>query len=173
MITLLHGGQTGVDRGAHEAAIDNGWPVTGYMPRDGRDELGPIPPDVARFLTPHEKPGYGARTEANVRSATALLIVVQDANDPCVTPGTTKTIDLARSRHLPKKIIDPAQDVPLLAIWIRGLLSFGTLPLLRDEAPPSLRLLVAGPRESKWRGAQDATATLLRHVHQALIEIPR
>ncbi|HSX21410.1 MAG TPA: putative molybdenum carrier protein, partial [Gaiellaceae bacterium] len=69
MITIVHGGQTGVDRGAHEAAIDNGWRVAGYMPRDGRDELGPIPPDVARFLVAHEKAGYGARTEANVRAS--------------------------------------------------------------------------------------------------------
>ena len=38
MITITHGGQTGVDRGAHEAAIDNGWRVAGYMPRDQRDE---------------------------------------------------------------------------------------------------------------------------------------
>lgn len=38
LITIIHGGQSGADRGAHEAAISNGWNVTGYMPRDCRDE---------------------------------------------------------------------------------------------------------------------------------------
>ncbi len=31
MITIVHGGQTGVDCGVHEVVIDNGWTVRGYM----------------------------------------------------------------------------------------------------------------------------------------------
>ncbi len=192
MITIVHGGQTGVDRGAHEAAIDNGWLVAGYMPRDGRDELGGIPPDVARFLVPHEKTSYAARTEANVRTSSAALVVVRDADDPRATPGTAKTIDLAARRNLRRMIVDPATDAAQIARWIwTDLLMVLPLPLplerrvfepgreegdglqMRPLDSIPTRLLVAGPRESKWQGARVETAALLRRVGLALAEIPR
>ena len=178
MLTVVQGGQTGVDRGAHEAAIDNGWSVAGYMPCDGRDELGKIPDAVARFLTAHDKTHYVARTAANVQMANALLIVVHDATDPRATPGTAKTIDLATGRHLHRLIVDPKFDPARIARWIWGdLLKMMTtlpLPLLGEPLDPApTRLLVAGPRESKWRGAQVATAGLLRQVARDLAEIAR
>lgn len=175
MITIVHGGQTGVDRGGHEGAIDNGWRVTGYMPSDARDERGPIPEDVARFLVPHDKASYAARTEANVQSVNAALIVVRDANDPRVTPGTAMTIDLAARRHLPRKIVDPTTDATQIALWIwSDLLMLRTLMLPLDGLkldPAPTRLLVAGPRESKWRGARAETASLLRRIAIAIAEI--
>ncbi len=178
MITVVHGGQTGVDRGAHDAAIDNGWRVAGYMPRDGRDELGKIPEAVARCLTPHEKTGYGARTEANVQMANAALIVVRDADDPRVTPGTTKTIDLVTARRLRRLVVDPKFDPARIARWIWSdlMMMTGTLslPLLGTQLDPApTRLIVAGPRESKWSGARIETAGLLRRVALALAEIPQ
>lgn len=175
-LTIVHGGQSGVDRGAHEAAVTNGWPIGGYMPRDGRDELGKIPDAVARHLIPCAKTGYGARTEANVRSATAALIVVKSADDPRATPGTAKTIALVADRRLPRMIVDPKSDPTVIARWIwSALLSprqTSQLPLLgtAPELPP-VRLLVAGPRESLWRGARLETAFLLRQVASALAEV--
>jgi Circularly permutated YpsA SLOG family len=176
LITIVHGGQTGVDRGAHEAAIDNDWPVAGYMPRDGRDECGKIPDDVAKFLVPHEKTSYAARTEANVHAVTAALIVVHDADDPRVTPGTTKTLELAKKRRLRRLIVDPRAEPTTIARWIWSdlLMMQAQLPLLGQAlAPLTTRLLVAGPRESKWQGARVQTAALLRRVAIALAEISR
>ena len=177
MITIVQGGQTGCDRGAHEAALANGWRVSGYMPRDGRDELGPIPPDVARYLIPHETASYAGRTAANVRSAGAALIVVRDAADPRTTPGTTLTIDLAAGRRLRSLVVDPKTDAALIARWIWStLFTARTLSLPLEPAapdPPPPRLLVAGPRESKWPGARVDTAELLRRVALALAEIPQ
>jgi hypothetical protein len=174
-LTIVHGGPTGTDRGAHEAALDNGWLVAGYMPHDGRDELGKIPEDVARFLVPHEKTIYAARTEANVRSASAALIVVRDEDDPRVTPGTAKTIGLCADRKLRRMIVDPTTEAMRIARWIwNDLLMIGTLPLpLEAHAldPVPARLLVAGPRESKWKGARVETAGLLRRVALAIAEI--
>lgn len=178
MITIIHGGQTGVDRGAHEAALNNSWRIAGYMPRDGRDELGRIPQEVARFLALHDKPGLAARTEANVRTAAATLIVVRAANDPRATPGTAKTLDLAAACRLPRMVVDPTTDPTKVARWIyNSLFARGTLPLpfeaptvdSHGTIPP--RLLVAGPRESKWQGAQSETAALLRRIALALTEI--
>jgi len=176
VITVIHGGQTGVDRGAHEAAIDSGWHVAGYMPRDGRDELGPIPPDVARFLMPHPKTGYMARTEGNVRMSDALLVVVREAVDPRATPGTARTIDLAIDRRLRRMIVDPICSARKIAEWIwRDLLAYRTLPLpMGSESeiePIPVRLMVAGPRESRWSGARVETAGLLRRVALALGEL--
>jgi hypothetical protein len=168
VITVLHGGQTGADRGAHEAAIENGWLVAGYMPRDGRDERGPIPDAVARRLWPCEKPGFSARTEANVRCCDALLVVVPRALDPRATPGTAKTIDLAEKFHKRRMIVDSSFPAGTIATWIwRELLALRTLPLPLDTRgcdPVPSRLMVAGPRESKWNGAQAATVEVLRNV---------
>jgi hypothetical protein len=175
VITVVHGGQTGVDRGAHEAAIGNGWRIAGYMPRDMRDELGLIPLEIARFLWTHDQTSYARRTEANVRCSDALLIVVPNANDPRATPGTAKTIDLAMRRHMRRLIVDPTDEAGLIARWIwYDLLSSGTLPLPIEKRALDLvpiRLMIAGPRESKWPGARVETAGLLRRVGLELREI--
>lgn len=176
MITIVHGGQTGVDRGGHDAALDNAWGLAGYMPRDGRDELGKVPEAVARFLAPHDKPGLAARTEANVRTVAAVLLVVRDAADPRATPGTAKTLDLAEARRLPRMIADPTTDPTHLARWIWRELLTGNplfLPLVMPPMPNPCtpKLLVAGPRESKWQGARTETASLLRRVAPALVAL--
>ena len=166
-----------MDRGAHEAALDNAWRVTGYMPRDGRDELGRIPQTVSRFLMLHDKPGLAARTEANVRVAAAALIVVREVDDPRVTPGTAQTLDLITLRHLPRMVVDPTTDPTKIAHWIWStLLAQRTLMLPLEDLPSNpqqfnSRLLVAGPRESKWQKARVVTGTLLRQAARSLMEI--
>lgn len=47
-ITIIHGGQTGVDRGAWRGAADSGLMVSGYAPSDWKDE--PASPDVVLEL---------------------------------------------------------------------------------------------------------------------------
>lgn len=142
------------------------------MPSHGRDELGAIPTDVAKFLMPHNKPGYGARTEANVQSVSAALIIVPDANDPRTTPGTAKTINLVAWRQLPYLIVDPASDAAQIARWIWSRLlrtQVLLLPLDGLKLDP-VRLLVAGPRESKWRGARVETTALLGRIAAAIAD---
>ena len=180
MITLVHGGQTGVDRGAHRAAIASGWNVSGYMPSDRRDERGPIPDDVAKFLQPHVRSGYGARTEANVQSVNAALLIVRDRALPRETPGTAKTIDLLAQRHLPWKIVDMSEDPAALAHWIWSDLIMPRtpntmlLPLQGFQFQPApMRLLVAGPRESKWGAAEAAATELLAGIARAIEKMRR
>ena len=172
MITIVHGGQTGIDRGAHHAAIASDWKVSGYMPSDRRDEHGPIPDDVAKFLQPCTRSGYGSRTEANVQSVQAALIIVRDLGCPRETPGTAKTIDLVNRRHLPRMIIDPSANREALALWIwSDLLMLRTqmLPLQGLQLQPApMRLLVAGPRESKWGAAEAAATEFLTGIARAI-----
>lgn len=172
MICIIHGGQTGVDRGAHEAAIANGWSISGYMPRRRCDELGPIPADVAQRLTAYESGGYADRTKANVRISDALLVVVPSVQAPERTPGTAMTIDLARERSLSLKIVDPYTNSTEIGDWIASLLrelattthSQRLLFAALETYPVCLRLMIAGPRESRWNGARAATVQFLREV---------
>lgn len=178
MIKILQGGQTGVDRGAWRAAIDNGWAVGGWMPSNCRDELGQIPQEVTQHMMPLHMGGLSARTQANVTEAAALLIVVPDAQDPKATPGTKLTLELAAARGLPRLIADPSTPAIEVARWIRGLLRGGIQLVLdqrhdlgfraRPQLDGALLLMVAGPRESKWPGAQVETAGLLRRVELEL-----
>jgi len=155
-LTIIHGAQTGVDRGAHEGACDNGWQVGGYMSKNRCDELGAIPADVAAHLEPCVTSGYPARTSANLRMAHALLVVVPDKHDPYATPGTRLTLVEAREINLPRLVIDPDEDMRVLGTWIH---------MLRvRQAREDLRIMVAGPRESRWASGRVDTAALLRRL---------
>lgn len=155
-LTIVQGGQTGVDRGAHEGATDNGWPVKGYMPKNRCDELGLIPAAVAASLLPCTISGYPARTSTNLRMVHALLVIVPDKHDPYATPGTRLTLTEAREINLPRLVVDPDEDMRVLGTWIH---------MLRvRQAREDLRIMVAGPRESRWASGRVDTAALLRRL---------
>jgi hypothetical protein len=153
-LVIVHGGQTGVDRGAHEGAIDNGWSVAGVMPKDGCDERGPIPADVYRCLSRCTIDGLAVRTEVNLDDAHAVLVVVPDSQDPYATPGTRLTLVGARKRRLPRLVAEPSVPIDLLAKWVRD--------AGRDRL--TFKLMVAGPRESRWASGRVETAALLRRL---------
>jgi hypothetical protein len=161
-IQIIHGGQTGVDRGAHEAALENGWPITGYMPKDSRDELGLIPTDVAKFLHRCTVEGKAARTHVNIDIAHVVLVVVRDKQDPYSTPGTRLTLQKAAALGRPRMVVDPSEDAGYVARWLWLMSS-------KAQRDP-LRVMVAGPRESRWADGRVATRALLRSVHNMLIE---
>lgn len=163
IITIVHGGQTGVDRGGHVAARTMGWQVAGYMPTNRKDELGDIPRDVACWLTECPKPGYAARTKENLAKSSALLAFVQDAKVPEKTPGTKLTLEWAHKWGVRLLICDPTYSADRAATWLRD-----GLAQRRDAGKTGFRLMVAGPRESKWAGAQAETVRFLRHLHAEL-----
>jgi hypothetical protein len=161
-IQLLHGGQTGVDRGAHDAALENGWEIAGYMPKDARDELGLIPLVVSRFLHRCTLDGYPARTRVNVDMAHVVLVVVEDRHRPYATPGTRLTLQTAAALGRPHGVVDPRVSAEDTAKWL-------WLMAKRAERDP-LRVMVAGPRASRWTDGQVETRMLLRNVHLFLME---
>lgn len=175
MITVIHGGQTGVDRGAHEGAIANGWAIAGYMPKSCCDELGPIPGAVARHLRENTEGGYAERTEANVRSSDALLVVVPDVREPLGTPGTAMTITRARDRWMPVKIVDPRSVLDEVIGWLSGVRrSIAASPRVQASLfssavePTALRLMIAGPRASRWTDGCGQTARLVQSLAELL-----
>jgi hypothetical protein len=150
---IVSGGQTGVDRGALDAAIACGVPHGGWCPRGRRAEDGRIPARYALVET--ASPGYAARTERNVLDSdgTLVLCVGKPRN------GTALTCRLARRHGKSLLVVDlaPAEDAEPggpgpdeAARWI---------------AARGIRVLnVAGPRESTHPGVQNLAADYVRRL---------
>ena len=97
---LLSGGQTGVDRGALDAALEAGFPCGGWCPRGRRAEDGKIPDRYP--LREASSPRYVQRTRRNVRDADATLVLAW--GEP--SGGTRATIAFAERLARPCLVID-------------------------------------------------------------------
>lgn len=157
-IEIIHGGQTGVDRGAHQAGRQvAGWMPAGFCPQDGKDELGLIPRDVAQYLTPYSRPGYGARTRGNLQVCNALLVVVESCEHAAKTPGTRMTLEHAAKLGRDYYITDLVRPAWAAAEWVQDRVD----QFVQMNRVGPFRLMVAGPRESKWPRARGATFAIL------------
>ncbi|HHE33045.1 MAG TPA: molybdenum cofactor carrier [Chlorobaculum parvum] len=115
MITrIVSGGQTGVDRGALDAAIEAGLEHGGWCPRGRHAEDGAIPQRYRLAETP--SPRYEVRTEWNVRDSDGTLVL---ASGP-VSGGTKLTVECARKYARPCMIVDLREnaDAEAVAEWI-------------------------------------------------------
>lgn len=149
---IIVGGQTGVDRGAHKAAWDKGLKVEGYMPANGCDEDGPIPPGIAKDLLRCSLEGYPARTTMNVEMADGLLAIVENER-MVLTPGTRQTIQLAQLSVIPVIRLDQFSSRMEIKDAARYVRDWGVT-----------KLMVAGPRRSKWSGGEDAARQIVREL---------
>jgi len=144
---IISGGQTGVDRGALEAAIDQGICHGGSCPAGRLAEDGVIPSKYRlRELT---SPYYPVRTAQNVRDADATLILYRGR----ISGGTRLTRRICHdleSPHLLVKLDPPGKAADKIRHW------------LSDLRPAVLN--VAGPRESNFPGLQEDTRRLLGEV---------
>jgi hypothetical protein len=148
-LTIISGGQSGVDRAALDAAIECGVPYAGWCPKGGWTEDFPEPPGVlARFPLLQETPSAdpAQRTEWNVRDSDACLILL-DARGIAVSPGTALTGELAARYAKPLLVIDVGADdaVERITAWLATLLAAHA-----PDAP--FRFMIGGPRESEAPG---------------------
>jgi hypothetical protein len=141
---IISGGQTGVDRGALDAAIELGLLHGGWCPLGRLAEDGFIPARYALRQT--EVPQYSVRTERNLLEADGTLILYRRE----LTGGTDLTDSLCRRYRRPVFRVNLERSIDLAALrrWL-------------DEAKIET-LNVAGPRESTAPGiAAEARALLL------------
>lgn len=89
-LTIISGGQTGVDRAALDFAIAHGIAHGGWCPRWRLADDGSIPERYR--LTEHNSEGYSGRTRANVQDSDATLLIAKGK----LTPGTKLTLKLAQ-----------------------------------------------------------------------------
>lgn len=141
-LKIITGGQTGVDRGALDAALEAGTPCGGWCPEGRRSENGAIP---ARYPL-RELPGggYRERTRRNVEESDATVIIHRDE----LEGGTALTLAICREFGRPHLVVNAATEgSEEAARWLREFVDEHRVRVLN----------VAGPRESKWPGAE-ATA---------------
>jgi hypothetical protein len=142
---IISGGQTGVDRGALDAAIQLELPHGGWCPHGRLAEDGPIPDRYQ--LRETDSAEYTVRTEQNVLEADATLILCRGRP----RGGTELTFRLARQHGRPHRVVD-LDASPDAAETRRWLTELGVETLN-----------VAGPRASQSPGiAAIATEFLIR-----------
>jgi hypothetical protein len=156
LLRIVSGGQTGVDRGALDAAIAAGLAHGGWCPPGRAAEDGQIParyqlreapadrspeaPDVPRSL----------RTELNVRDSDATLVIRRSGSAP--DPGTELTLRFASRHGRPLLVCDPddVRSAARVRAWLAAL---------------EIRTLnVAGPAESGAPGIGAAARRLIEAV---------
>ncbi|KAJ4460060.1 putative ubiquitin-conjugating enzyme [Paratrimastix pyriformis] len=144
-VTLLSGGQTGVDRAALDAALALRLPCEGWCPQGRLAEDGPLAPRYPLRETPSAD--VDQRTEWNVRDSEAVLIL---AAEP-LAGGTALTRQCAQRLGRPLLVMDPARAH---AVVLRAWLAAGRYS----------RLDVAGPRESEAPGIYAQALAFLKSV---------
>jgi len=155
-ITVISGGQTGVDRAALDAAMELRIPCGGKCPRGRLAEDGTIPATYP--LTEMSSEDYSARTKANVLESDATLILNYGL---ALTGGTAFTTEVAFEAGKLLLIIDINNPPKTKAVveWIR--------------ANAISTLNVAGPRESGSPGIQADATKLLRKYFRAINQLNR
>lgn len=142
---IVSGGQTGVDRGALEAAIALGIAHGGWCPRGRLAEDGSIP---SRYeLVENDSSNYKVRTTQNVEDSDATLILHQRP----ISGGTLLTKRVAARLRKPYAIFEiDGQNIDSIRNWL-------------EEIRP-LVLNIAGPRESLDPGIEARSAEFLIRV---------
>jgi len=135
LLKIVSGGQTGVDRGALDAALAVRFPCGGWCPADRSAEDGPIPERYP--LTPLPVGGCRLRTRRNVSDSDGTAILFYDM----LSNGTLLTRDLCIREKKPCVVLDAKQiSAPAAAAAILRFVDEHQIQVLN----------VAGPRSSGW-----------------------
>src|SRR5215510_8956312 len=102
---IVSGGQTGVDRGALEAALDQDFPCGGWCPQGRMAEDGIIP---ERYPLAELAGGYEERTLRNVLDSDGTAILHAGP----LEGGTLHTMRRCQEHRRPCKVIDAEHLTP-------------------------------------------------------------
>jgi hypothetical protein len=135
---IVSGGQTGVDRGALDGALDAGFCCGGWCPKGRIAEDGPIPSHYVMVELTHA--GYEERTLQNVLDSDGTAILYNGV----LEGGTRLTKEYCDRHGKPTVTVDASLVAPDAA---------ATAIAAFIERHRIATLNVAGPRASKWPGA--------------------
>lgn len=146
---IISGGQTGADQAALDAAIAQGCPYGGWIPKGRKTENGPL--STSYIMSEMDSGDYRKRTEKNVLDSDGTLIVSHGE----LTGGSLLTRVFADKHRRPCLHIDclDGSDESRLAKVAQW---------LRDNRVGVLN--VAGPRGSGDPGIYQAVRGLLKEV---------
>ena len=160
-LKIVSGGQTGVDRGALQAAMDLGIDWGGWAPKGWRAENGTIPSLYRAKMQEHASANYLGRTRRNVIDSHATLIIVSSYP---LSGGTLKTRFFCQEAMRSHFVVSlgEADAAEKVRKWLGQFFAV--------EHPVPFVLNVAGPRESKAGGIQKRTRRFLAEVLAGMIQ---
>lgn len=151
-LKIVSGGQTGVDRGALDAALSLGCPCGGWCPAGRRAEDGVI--DAVYPLRETVSTNYSVRTCQNISDSDGTLVIYYGAPEG----GTTRTIEYCRQLRKP--------CYHLNALWYSPNQALDKLSHFIQEHEIAV-LNVAGPRASKQEQAEEYAFMLITLLLQS------
>jgi hypothetical protein len=154
-ITILSGGQSGVDRAALDAAIEKALGYRGWCPKGGWAEDLPEPPGLlARYKHLRETPEAdpAERTRWNVRDSDRFLVLT-DSSGITVSKGTELARDVALTLGKPCLVLDLGAGDALEQARV-----------FLDVGEGAIAVCIAGPRESEAPGIYAKTRAFLRRL---------
>jgi hypothetical protein len=154
MLVILHSGQTGVERGAHRGALAAGIQLAGFMPLDRRDELGPIPADVAQHLTWCRERGPRPAVRSNVSLASGVVLVVPNRTTASKFTAMGAVLAAVRAAKAPWLAVDDSSNLDDVTGWVRAL----------AESSGSVRIHVTGPRGTRWADGEVLAMRLVANL---------
>lgn len=145
-ITIISGGQTGVDRAAMDFALQKNVPLTGYCPKGRKAEDGTI--NKKYPLKELNDSRYSTRTRKNIDLSDGILIIKDEGK---LGDGTILTINYAKKMKIALFECSLNRKLP------EQILSFKSW--MRENQPT--RLCIAGNRESQSPGIYLNTIKIL------------
>jgi len=115
---IISGGQTGADIAGIDAAIDNGFPYGGWLPKGRKTEYGPLSEKYQ--MQAMARGGYPKRTEQNVKDSDGTIIFTHTK----LIGGSRLTANLAESwgkswLHINLTQIGQEEAILIVSDWLQ------------------------------------------------------
>lgn len=155
-LTIISGGQTGVDRAALDAAISLGLNYGGWCPKGRTDELGKIPGTYEKLIEvsgefANDKDNRAARTKKNIHDSDGTLIISPKIPMPDnIQDGTRIMEGEAKTQGKPYLNIDLSKPIDINSELITNWVLANKISTLN----------IGGPCESSWPGIYESSLKL-------------